>query len=469
MHRLLSVWTGLAVSLLLLGSTSAQIAPGSWVTAHLSSATGGPGGIWVHDALGASSQPILGLSGELTGAGQTLFGVGASCVALVEDPSVLYVGEITALSSGNGTLGTLDLHRIVLNGRTVAQDTLVANVPAVSPIGRTHSLSPVHPGAEEFTFLVTTDARTAPGWAMCYHYRANAGGAPGVLTPISVSGFSGFPAQLASDPRRGGFYIASSTNSGATEVSYVPPSSTTATFVATLPGIATSLAWDERTGELVSLTHDPNFATTTIARLDPRTASYRQQPSTQPVLGMQGSCFEAATGSIPSRAQVLPGDLMRLFQGTPLRVTSPPVAGWGNGPYAIDVRNAPRTFGSASPGWTITARWNLPWSGTVTYDDALPFAGNVRFGLTIDTQPMGSVANGLLAVGTVASNGIPLLNGTLWLDPAHVLATFPIAGTSPSLALPLPLTSSGVTLALQAAFADGFSIVMTEGLWLEIW
>ncbi|MEZ5966988.1 MAG: hypothetical protein R3F56_24330 [Planctomycetota bacterium] len=141
-------------------------------------------------------------------------------------------------------------------------------------------------------------------------------------------------------------------------------------------------------------------------------------------------------------------------------------------------------FGVAGCSWP--RRFGRPTAGsgnmapTLASVGGFPHVGNTGFGLLVTGGLGGAPGAALTSLG--ASNGIPLLGGTVWIDPVQVVLQFPMALSGPAnlpgvgagaVFLPLPTSPAvaGLQLYAQALFVDGGApagVSMTQGLQVDV-
>lgn len=133
----------------------------------------------------------------------------------------------------------------------------------------------------------------------------------------------------------------------------------------------------------------------------------------------------------------------------------------------------PRRFGAATAG-------SGAFAPTLSSVGGFPHVGNTGFALVV-TSGLGA-APGAVLTSLAASNGIPLLGGTVWIDPAQLALQFPLALSGPAnlpgvgagaVFLPLPASPalSGLQIFAQALFVDAGApagVSMTQGLQVDV-
>ena len=178
------------------------------------------------------------------------------------------------------------------------------------------------------------------------------------------------------------------------------------------------------------------------------------------------------------------GDLT-LFSGS---VTSPQAAVGADGSTWIGVTTPgdsiglmmglsacawPTPLGTGTPGTAGIAPEILPVGG-------FPFTGNHDFGLVV-VRGRGGAATALLLAAD-ASTGVQMFGGTIWVDPAQVLAAVPLLLSGPSgavgvgaaglpFAIPANPRLGGLHLVMQAVVLDPAApqgLAMSSGLDLRV-
>ncbi|MFO1054646.1 MAG: hypothetical protein U1F36_20680 [Planctomycetota bacterium] len=141
--------------------------------------------------------------------------------------------------------------------------------------------------------------------------------------------------------------------------------------------------------------------------------------------------------------------------------------------FALSAGRWPVPIGDATAGSGGFAPRLLPVGG-------FPRMGNDRFGLVVANGRGGAAA--ALLIATAASPGVPLLGGTLWVDPATLLVSVPLQLSGPSgwagagaaglpLAIPEGALLAGVHLVGQALVLDPGApqgVAMSPGLDVEL-
>jgi hypothetical protein len=145
---------------------------------------------------------------------------------------------------------------------------------------------------------------------------------------------------------------------------------------------------------------------------------------------------------------------------TPL--LTPPPGGWGY-PSGIAVNDDPEAYGPATPG-ANTYTWALaPNPG------GLPLRGNLGFSLTLSSSPSGAPGAWFASVAPTAP--FPLFGISVNIEPAGMIANGGLAGTpAATIALPIPAIAglAGTPFFFQTVHLDPLGLAASAGLALTI-
>jgi hypothetical protein len=457
----------LAIAVPLTANLRAQVPDGWYVISSFKTTNPvapGDGGLFlVHPRTPGLPIPVTGLGSDLTGAGTAGIVLGADSVLRRSSDGALIVGE-------RGPAGTaIDLHLITLAGSAVASDVTYPVGVEVSPFGGGITQTAILPSGEVLVGVFGIGSGPLAGASL-----GTVSPASGTVTAVPVTLSPGvLPGLNALCLDSSGFvaYFGNDNGNGTSTVYSVPvPAGGTASLVATLPALASNLAF-RSPGLLVAtcLLGPPNLFEIDLSATP---ATVTAIPT--PLGALNGLAMESVTSEyavVSSSAGTPP---VSVFWMTPVGIatwlSSGPPGGWGL-TSGISIDPNPEAYGSGTPG--TTTAWALsPNPG------GLPTLGNCSFSLTLNSPPPPPAASFYAA--SLAAASIPNFLGlgiTLLVDPAQIVVLDPLppTGTIP-LCIPndpalLPSGSNLFTTQGQVFFqvfhvgAGGpFGITASEGL-----
>ncbi|MEM7201490.1 MAG: hypothetical protein AAF628_14570 [Planctomycetota bacterium] len=393
----------------------------------------GTGGLWLHHPRNRDEViPITGLGPDLTGAGQTGL-VGASCVHVRPSDGALLVAEFPPVGE------TVDLHVITLNGTAVARDQRI-------PIGCGGGISQIDLLPDETVLLANAAVLTTGPMAgtVLGHVDPSTGVVTGIPTVDPLN--SAVVSAVVADPSGDCVYLGTYDAPTQGAVWRLPvPGGGAGTQIAALPAGINDMEWDGQGRLLIGAGARTGFGPD-LFRLDPVTGSVSTFSNT---LGDHCAlAFEPATGRIFGTGQSLipRSRLVHTAVGAAsARVLGiGPAGGWGL-VTGLDVLPNPREY-AAPAGNGAAYPWRIAPNRT-----GLPIIGNANFTLELDHPGIPGTASVAAAALGAQIPPLAIQGFALHLDPARVIATWPLTLTTPQ-AIPLPLPDDQALRGLQVFF-----------------